>query len=580
MCVKADLVIKNGKVYTVLFDGSEKRGEAVAVADGKIIAFGSNDEISQYIGDDTEIADAEGKTVLPGFCDAHLHASFSGSTLFACNLFNLRENGERASVAEKCQKALKKYIDENPDKKIIKGCGWDMLDFTGRLPDKSVLDSVCPDRPVVLESYCQHHMWLNSKALEMAGIDKYTAAPRNGLIYKDREGNPTGLLSEFTAMDIVREKLPDYDYTVEEYKQILMLYQEKYAGPYGVTMIFDALSTANAKQAFEELAKEEKLTVRVRDNEYADPAKPISQFQKFIDSRGQNDVGDLYVKNTVKFFMESTVPDVYFTEPYRPIALKVMKKPKGYRGFPYWEKEELNEIMPMLIDAGFQLHTHAMGDGAVKHTIDAYEYAQNRTGKKTRNVIAHLMYVQPEDFVRMGKNNIIACAQPTWMAMKKSDRRLLDLSLGKKRVDEFYPYKRFLNEGVVVSAGTDFPVTPPPDPFIEMEHALTRKLCSAVKGSERKKNRILAPKKHSEQDIVKIKDVIQSRTISGAYQCFAEDITGSIEVGKSADLIILDSDIEKIRIEQIHKIKVRSTYFKGRLVYSADRQQNLRDTKL
>ena len=570
---KADLIIKNGKVYTVLADDSEKRGEAIAIAGGKIIAFGTDEEIAEYAGEQTEVVDAEGDTVLPGFCDAHLHASFSGSTLFSCDLFNLKENGEEGTVAEKCLRALKKYIDENPDKAIIKGCGWDIFDFTGNMPDKTMLDSVCPDKPVVLESYCQHHMWLNSKALEMAGISKSTPTPRDGIIYRDKEGNPTGILSEFSAMDIVKGNIAGYDYTVEEYKQILTLYQEKYAGPYGITLIFDALSSRNAKLAFEELAKEGKLTIRVRDNEYADPTKPVSQFEKFIEDKGKHDVGDLYVKNTIKFFMEGTVPDVYFTKPYKPVALKILKKPRGYRGFPYWEKEELEEIMPMLVDAGFQLHTHAMGDGAVKHTIDAYEYAQKKTGRKTRNVIAHLMYVQPEDFVRMGENEIIACVQPTWMAMKLSDRKLMNMSLGKKRANEFYPYKRFLDAGVVVSAGTDFPVTPPPDPFIEMEHALTRKLCSAASGYNPKKNPVLAPKKNPGQDIVSMKDVIKSRTISGAYQSFAEDITGSIEVGKSADIIILDRNLASIPAEDIHNVKVRRTYFKGNLVYSSSTEE-------
>ena len=190
---------------------------------------------------------------------------------------------------------------------------------------------------------------------------------------------------------------------------------------YGVTMIFDALSTENGKKAYRELAREGKLQLRVRDNYYADPTKPLSQFDDMIANKGINDVEDLYQQTTVKFFMESGAPDAYMTEPYKPLALVVMKRPIGHKGFTYWTTDELQEIMPKLVNVGFQMHTHAMGDGSVKHTIDGYINAQNVTGKKTRNVIAHVMLVQPEDFVRMAENDIIACVQPTWTSMTKGE---------------------------------------------------------------------------------------------------------------------------------------------------------------
>ena len=594
------IAIVNADVYSVKLDGTVTRAEAVVTDGGKIALIGSNQEAKAFIesfnkrakfriaesnagvksfiaGSNTSdeshntdairIIDAEGRTVLPGLCDAHVHASWSGSALFSCNLFELSGNGEKGSIVQKIQKVLKEYIDEHPDKAIIKGCGWDMFDFMKALPDKSMLDAVCSDKPVILESYDQHHVWLNSKALEMAGITKDTPQPRDGTINRDKAGEPTGLISEFSAINLVREGIPGYDYTVAEYKDILRAYQEKFAGPYGITMIFDALSSANAKAAYIELAKAGELTMRVRDNYYADPSKPESQFDDMIASKGQNDVGDDYVQNCVKFFMESGVPDTYFCEPYKSLALKYMHRPKGYRGFPFWEAEELQRILPKLMNAGFQIHTHAMGDGSVKHTVDAYEFAFQTTGLDTRNVIAHLMLVKPEDFARMGKSKMLACVQPTWMAMKKSDFKTLNMALGKKRTEQMYPYKRFLDHGVVVSAGTDFPVTPPPCPFIEMEHGLTRKLCAIAEGYEESKNLVLAPKKNPTQDIVRMQDIIQSRTINGAYQGFAEDITGSIEVGKSAELVLLDRNLPDTPLNKIHETKVLMTIFKGKVVY-------------
>lgn len=333
----------------------------------------------------------------------------------------------------------------------------------------------------------------------MAGITRDTPDPHMGIIWRDKSGEPTGLLSEFSAINIMKEGIPDYDYTVEEYKEILQVYQHEYAHAYGVTMIFEALCTENAKWAYRELAREGKLKLRVRDNHYSDPTKPLSQFDDMIANKGTSDVGDLYQQTTVKFFIESRTPDAYMTKPYNPLALLVMKRPFGYRGFPHWTAEELREVMPKLVDAGFQLHTHAMGDGSVKHTIDGYVHAQNVTGKRTRNVVAHVMLVQPEDFTRMAENDIIACVQPTWTAMTKGEYATMRLALGKRRAEQLYPYGRFLKAGAMVSAGTDFPVMPPPDPFIDMQHAMTRKPCRRFKdrGSTPPTQRLPGPRPRS-----------------------------------------------------------------------------------
>lgn len=564
------LIIKNANIYTVNLDGSEIRAEAVAADGEKIVYVGTNEGVREYESSDAKVIDAQGKTVLPGLCDAHVHATWSGSAKYSCDLFYLAQIDDKKSIVEKVQERLIKYIKANPDKEMIKGCGWDYFDFMKALPNKKMLDEICSDKPVFLESYCQHHMWLNSKALEMAGITKDIPDPHMGLIWRDKNGEPTGLLSEFSAINLVKEAIPTYDYTVEEYKEILLMYQHEYAHAYGVTMIFDALSTENGKKAYRELAREGKLQLRVRDNYYADPMKPLSQFDEMIANKGSNDIDDLYQQMTVKFFMESGTPDAYMTEPYNPMALIVMKRPIGHKGFPYWTTEELQEIMPKLVDAGFQLHTHAMGDGSVKHTIDGYINAQNVTGKNTRNVIAHVMLVQPEDFVRMAENDIIACVQPAWTSMAKGEYTTIKMALGKKRAEQLYPYGRFLKAGAMVSAGTDFPVMPPPDPFIDMQHAMTRRPCKRFKDYENSKDFMLAPKKNPMQDVVELTDVIKSRTICGVYQSFAEEYAGSIEVGKSADFAILDRDIFDTPVEDICDAKVVTTIFKGDIVYERE----------
>ena len=562
--MKAEKIINNGKLYSVLMDGSEIRAEALAIADGRILSLGTNEEISQLVGPDTEVIDAGGNTVLPAFTDSHCHSSCSGSKLFSCDLFGLP--GKATDAMKELKSRLAAYVKANPDAEIIKGCGWDFA-VLGTKADRKILDEICSDRPVALESYCQHHLWVNTKALEHARITDEIEDVKDGSIHRDKKGRLTGVFSEFSAMDLLKSRIPDYDYSVEEYKEIIRKYQTDFANAYGVTMIFDALSSANAKEAFRQMAQAEQLTIRICDNEYADPTKPMSQFDDMIARKGQADVDDLYRVTTVKFFMESNIPDMCFLKPYKPLAMLAFGKPIGYKGYLFWDKEELQQIIPKLVQAGFQIHTHAMGDGAVKQTVDAYEYGYKSTGIDSRNVIAHLMLVDDEDYSRMADCHTLACVQPRWMAMTKSEMSSCRLALGN-RVENFHPYRRFLDAGVIVSAGTDFPVTPPPDPFIDIEHAMTRTLSEGAPEYDGK-GAVLAPKHDPDIDKVSLKEAIKSRTISGAYQCFAEDFTGSLEVGKSADIIILDTDIENVPAQDIHKTNVNYTLFKGNIVYQA-----------
>ena len=417
----ADLVIRNGKVYSVNLDGEESRGEAVAVSGGKIVAFGSDAEIERYISENTEVIDARSNSILPGFSDAHLHATFTASAVYTCNLFGIfpNESNDKKEFIRRYQDEMRAYIAERPDDEMYRGTGW-KLGYFGfaqeDMPTKFDLDEVCSDKPVVLESFCQHHIWVNSKALEIAGIDKDTPDPRNGNLWKNDQGEPTGLLSEFSAMNIMKDNLPNYDLSVEKYKETLRQYQTEFANRYGVTLIFDALCTENGREAYREMAADGELTIRVAAHYYADPNDPETRIDEFIARKGADDIPDSYKVVCVKFFMEGSGLDFYLGEPYEAECLKAAGLPADYRGNPYWTAEELECWFTRLNEAGFQLHTHAMGDESVTHTIDAYEYAYNKTGKKPRNVIAHLMLVKDSDFARMGELGIVGCVQPTWMS--------------------------------------------------------------------------------------------------------------------------------------------------------------------
>ena len=252
-----DCIIKNGRVYSVDMAGMVSRNEAVAIKDGIITAVGNNEDIGKLATIDTKIIDAEGCSVMPGFSDAHLHASFSASAMFSCNLFEVvaDETYNREKLIKEYQQKMKIYMENHKDDKIIRGTGWNIGYFGTQLPTRHDLDEICPDKPMVLESFCQHHLWVNTKAIEMSGITKNTPTPRAGEITREENGYPAGIFSEFTALAMIKENLKGYDFSVEEYKETLRIYQREFANKYGVTLIFDAYCSENGREAYKELAR-------------------------------------------------------------------------------------------------------------------------------------------------------------------------------------------------------------------------------------------------------------------------------------------------------------------------------------
>ena len=227
----ADMVLLNGRIFSI--DESDNRidGEAIAISGGRIEKIGTNELIKSYIDNETKVINCGGKTVLPGLCDTHCHASIASATSRACDLFGIyRQDGETAGeVIEKYQQRLKTYIEENPDRQLIRGTGWVEANFNGdeEFPTCADLDKICADRPVILEAFSQHNLWVNSKAMEIAGVGKNTPEPSIGKIYRYDDGRPTGVFHDPEAMDLIKTNVPGYDPSVEEYKEMLLWYQKE-----------------------------------------------------------------------------------------------------------------------------------------------------------------------------------------------------------------------------------------------------------------------------------------------------------------------------------------------------------------
>ena len=538
---KSDLVLKNGSVYTV--DRKRSWAQSVAIAGDQIVFVGSTELVKSFIGPETVVIDLGGKMVLPGFVDAHAHPSHSMDLVGNISLYSLRS-------LEEYEKAITEFIANHPEAGAYRGSGWADTLFPNLGPSKEILDALVPDRPIAIVSYDGHSLWVNSKTLERAQINKDTPDPEGGRIERDpNTGQPSGTLRE-TASKLVENVIPDY--SIDERKNALLAYQDM-ATQAGITMSHDAMLDAPSIAAFKALAAEDLLKMRFRGSITLDPDQELKpQIDTVLDERSKN--MHLYFQTpAAKIFVDGVVEGgtAYLLEPYA-------HKP-AYRGEPIWGPEILNAASVALDKLNLQIHYHVIGDAAARITLDALENALEINGERdSRHLITHLQLVAPEDIERFKKLQIIGVPQPFWFKIDDYYRELALPYLGKERADRQYPMQRFIDAGVVMASSSDFPVTIPFDPLIGIQTGITRS--STITTSEG----ILWPEERSN-----LADMIASYTYNGAYANFLEKETGSIEVSKQADLLVLDQNLFEIPTHEITKTKVLLTLVDGKEVFRA-----------
>ena len=560
----ADKVYRNAKVYSVALDGTETHAEALVIKDGKFAYVGDETGATEWIGDATEVIDCKGKSVIPGLGDAHLHNAQAVLKYGTCSFSHIVPNPETDTpdgVVKLIQEKLKTYAEEHKNAPVIRGFGWDRMWFAGVLQGivrpftRHDVDAVIPDKPVVLTSFCGHLVLLNTKALEAAGVTKDTD-DHHGLIVKEADGTPSGYISEPAIFRPIIYSIPNYDFTPEEYHDCLKkAFNDLNAS--GYTLLCDCQQVESSYAVLSEMARNGEFTARVSGVHNVNDATRESDLEKAIANRTKFDVDELFMVDTVKYFADGSLAMI---EPYTERA---PDKEPGTREPLLWDEEHLKESMALANKEGFNIHTHAMGSYAIRRVIDCYENAQQLyPNPKIRNIIAHCTFIEPEDRVRMGKSHIIASNQPGWFSDNPTEEPVMVAWWGEDVVRQTYPSKSLISNGVVCAYGSDFPVNAAYG-LAGIQVAMTRRHVKLDPTYELFKDLPAA----LPNECVSLKEALQAHTIHVAYQAHLEKVTGSIEVGKSAELVVLDSNIETTPADQIQDIKVLETVFKGKTVF-------------
>lgn len=560
----ADKVYRNAKVYSVALDGTETHAEALVIKDGKFAYVGDETGATEWIGNTTEVIDCKGKSVIPGLGDAHLHHAQAVLKYGTCSFSHIVPNPETDTpdgVVKLIQEKLKTYAEEHKNAPVIRGFGWDRMWFAGVLQGivrpftRHDVDAVIPDKPVVLTSFCGHLVLLNTKALEAAGVTKDTD-DHHGLIVKEADGTPSGYISEPAIFRPIIYSIPNYDFTPEEYHDCLKkAFNDLNAS--GYTLLCDCQQVESSYAVLSEMARNGEFTARVSGVHNVNDATRESDLEKAIANRTKFDVDELFMVDTVKYFADGSLAMI---EPYTERA---SDKEPGTREPLLWDEEHLKESMALANKEGFNIHTHAMGSYAIRRVIDCYENAQQLyPNPQIRNIIAHCTFIEPEDRVRMGKSHIIASNQPGWFSDNPTEEPVMVAWWGEDVVRQTYPSKSLISNGVVCAYGSDFPVNAAYG-LAGIQVAMTRRHVKLDPTYELFKDLPAA----LPNECVSLKEALQAHTIHVAYQAHLEKVTGSIEVGKSAELVVLDSNIETTPADQIQDIKVLETVFKGKTVF-------------
>ncbi len=532
----ADIILKNGAIYTL--DAARSWAQALAVKNGKIIFVGTTSGADDFQGPKTTIVDLQGKMVLPGLHDSHVHLVDGGVDLGTCTLLDCK-------TRDAVFKRVKDFAEKNKDAKWVRGSGWSLPVFKDGHPKRKELDDLVPDRPAWFESQDYHSGWANSKALELAGITRETKDPEGGRIERDGKGEPTGTLRE-SAMKLVSQVVPERE--DKEYFSGLERGQ-KLANSFGITSIQDAWTNDKLLNAYYSFDKENKLTVKVTTAIEVKADGADQQIDQLLKKK-EGTVGKNLRVTSAKLFADGVI------EACTAALLAPYRGRDGDSGKLLFTPEQMNDAVEKLASNGVQVHIHAIGDRAVRTSLDAFENAAKKNcGVHLRHHIAHLEMVTEQDIPRFRKLQVCPNVQPFWAQQDAYVKDLTEPVLGKDRSKHLYPIGSLAASGAVLVAGSDWPVSSL-NPFDAIEVSIRRR--------EPGNTKVPAWLPDEATDLA---TMLAAYTINGAYVQHQEKLTGSLEAGKAADFIVIDRNLFEIPPEDIHNTTVLWTVLDGKEVH-------------
>ncbi len=538
---KADIVFRNGVIYTV--DETRSWASAVAINNGKFIYVGSSAGVDQHIGKSTTVVDLGGKMVLPGIHDPHVHPASGGLSLTKCPLYDSPSKDETLNTIAVC-------AGHNKDTTWLLGQGWWMDAFGGiSMPTKELLDSVVLDRPAAFMSGDLHTLWVNSKALEIAGITRETPDPNNGRIDRDPQtGEPSGTLQEDPAFDLVLKHVDRYS---DEDLVAGLRQGQIHLNSLGITAIQDAKirlvgnSDYHSLKAYLTLDKAGGLTMRTIGNLFWETGIEVEEQIEAMKAARATRTGKKFRATTVKIWVDGIIETetAALMEPY-------VNKPE-FRGRLKMTANELTDIVTKLDREKFQIHIHAIGDRAIKASLIAFAAAREANGvRDSRHHISHIQLMDPIDIPRFRELDVVANFQPLWSYADTWIEKLTVPRLGRGRLRWMYPIGSIVRDGAKVVFSSDWSVSSA-NPFEGMEVAITRM------------SPYEATKVFNAEERIVLHDAIASYTINGAFVNFLDDKTGSIEVGKLADMIVIDRNLFEVPAREISDTEVLLTLLEG-----------------
>ncbi len=528
---KADVVLVNGKIWTS--EESPVWINSVAISQDKIIYAGDDKNVKPLIGKKTEVIDLKGKFVMPGFIDAHVHFVNGGFYILGVKLKDAKNEMEFA------ERIREKAMSLPEGAWILEG-NWDNNNWPGgNLPAKELIDEYTEKNPVFVNRYDGHMALANSLALKLAGINKDTSSPVGGVIVKDpKTGEPTGILKD-SAMNLVYKIIPETD-TKTSLIAVKKAVEE--ANRFGVTSVQD-MGTLKDFKIYQRLREKGELNVRISER------PPMAQWRKLYQAGILNLFGDDYLRiSGLKAFVDGSVGSntAWFFEPY-------INQSENF-GITMYPEGKLEKLIIEVDKAGYSVSVHAIGDRANSFILNIFEKVIKENGKRDRRFkIEHAQHLKQGDFKRYNLLDVIASVQPYHSI---DDGRWVEERIGHKRCESSYAYKSFLEHGVKLAFGTDWPVAPL-NPLLSIYAAVTRRTLDDK-----------YPEGWFPEQKISLKDALLAYTINSAYAVFEENIKGSIKQDKLADIVVLSENLFEVAPDEIKDVKVIMTILGGKIVYN------------